>query len=373
MKTYLFYIYFITLIITSCSVQASLYLEDWADSDSIEDYRVVTRLQNDPIVASAAKFDKPCYQVREQMAEDLKCLGMDGGALDRTRFSVPLLCFGTGKNKDNLCRLNVRPTFVKEGDETVDVKSRFDPDHNFNAFSDLPLYSLCRSQKSYSAIYFGHVANYFPPDAFLFQCYAKLLKSGGVFLYKSFAFLDGVDIPQILGKDTMPEVEELYKTIMSQNGFCNIRVIERDEWEGLKDGVGTVFGRSYLIYAEKDDTFTKEPEAPQESIQFEPLKRISKLLSKELRAKSRDVCESSSEDQGSLNTRSYSGESTPDLSEEEDSEEDLNKTIEIVLEDDSLIKIYEDSFSHEGGEDARVQSSAPSSVDEDNSVLKVFG
>ncbi|MGN6671292.1 MAG: hypothetical protein ACTHJ4_07130, partial [Candidatus Nucleicultricaceae bacterium] len=284
MKTYLFYIYFVILNIISCSAQACLDHKDWTDGDSIEDARITTHSLHEStthVDEWLRKFDHPCYQVREQIIEDLKWFGMEDGALDRARFNVPLLCFGTGKNKYNLCTASVRPTFVEEGDETVDIKNRLEPDHNFNAFSDLALHSLCMRQKSYSAIYFGHVANYFPPDAFLFQCYAKLLKSGGVFLYKSFAFLDSVVIPKILGKSTMEEVEDLYKTVMSQNGFCNIRVIERDETEGLKDGVGDVVGRSYIIYAEKDDTFTKELVAPQESMQFDLSESISAWLSRE--------------------------------------------------------------------------------------------
>lgn len=268
------------------------------------------------------KLKQPCYQVRTQIVDDLRYFGLVDEALDPKRFAEPVLCFGTGKNKYMLSLLHLRPTIVEEGDETVDIKAKLNPDHHFNAFSDTSLYELCEKKKNYSAIYLSHVARFFPLDSFLFKCYAKLLNPGGVFLYKSFAFMDSVSIPDIFDLKSFAEIEDRYIDMMSQHGFRNIRVIERDEYSDLKDESKEKVGRSYMVYAERDDSYQDELAMP------DFLKKMRKA-EKDTELKEDDVREGSLEIQKNLEpAEDIPDQRTPKLTEEID----LNSTVEISSE-----------------------------------------
>jgi hypothetical protein len=193
-------------------------------------------------------YNHPRYQVRTQIKDDLGLLTNISASV-RDQLTDPILCLGTGRLVSRLFYSHLCPTLIEADDYCVDIRSSLNPDESFNVFDNESLNNFHKNGIKFGFIYFSHLGTYFPHDYVCCYHYSKILKSGGSFLFKSYAFLPGVDLPTQMSFKDMGEVSDFYKRMFGYFGFENIQVIEKPE---AADLVGEeAYGKSLIIYAEK--------------------------------------------------------------------------------------------------------------------------
>ncbi|MBX9696743.1 MAG: hypothetical protein K2X53_01525 [Alphaproteobacteria bacterium] len=191
----------------------------------------------------------PRYQVRTQIKNDLDLLTNISQAV-QDKLADPLLCLGTGRLVSRLFYSHLCPTLIEADDYCVDIRTSLKPDESFNVFDNESLFQFHKKGMKFGFIYFSHLGAYFPHDNVCCYHYSKILKPGGSFLFKSFAFFPEVDIPTEMSFKDMGEVSDFYTRMFRNWGFENIQVIEKPE---AADLIGEdAYGKSLIIYAEKE-------------------------------------------------------------------------------------------------------------------------
>lgn len=225
-------------------------LSDPKEKEAVGEFKASKGDENDSLNSHESPFNyqQSRYHLRTQIKDDLDLLTNVSPSV-RDQLMNPILCLGTGRQVSRLFYSHLCPTLIQKEDYCVDLRTTLNPDESFNVFDNNSLENFCKKGMRFNFIYFSHVGSYFPHDTVCCYQYSRLVKPGGAFLFKSYAFLPEVDLVSLMSFKSMKDAQGYYSKMFKLWGFRNIQVIEKSEAVDLADG--EAFGKSLIIYAEK--------------------------------------------------------------------------------------------------------------------------
>lgn len=189
----------------------------------------------------------PCALDDDELDADLKDLctvrnqivrylhGIFPGTINRALLTEPVLCVGTGTNKNSL-KCFARPTYIRDIDFSIDVKRRHEPHCVADAFDHGAIMSSF-PRLTFGAVFFAHVSN--PIKALgakdwnkTLALYCDALLPGGYFIFASEVCKSKSNIMQSINEAHLAHVDQLktkWEELLAPHGFVDVKVIIKDE------------------------------------------------------------------------------------------------------------------------------------------------
>lgn len=144
----------------------------------------------------------------------------------------PILCIGTGRDKDVMQFFHARRTIIRDDDISIDISPRLNPHYVCDAFQIFDLNEIYGDQ-TFGTVFFAHVSN--PIFAFkepqlesTCRRYFRALIKGGFLIFNSEVYAS-CDHMLAQADTDLASIRYSWRQLLEPIGFVAIEIIKKDE------------------------------------------------------------------------------------------------------------------------------------------------